>query len=57
LPLTGAAVVDMVITDLGVFRIDKTGGGMTLIELAPEVSLQEMRGKTEADYALGPGIG
>ncbi|HRJ68732.1 MAG TPA: 3-oxoacid CoA-transferase subunit B, partial [Beijerinckiaceae bacterium] len=35
LPLTGANVVDMVITDLGVFSIDKKGkGGMVLIELA-----------------------
>jgi 3-oxoacid CoA-transferase subunit B len=57
LPLTGARVVDMVVTDLGVFRIDKAKGSMTLIELAPEVSLQEIRGKTAADYALGPGIG
>jgi 3-oxoacid CoA-transferase subunit B len=57
LPLTGAKVVDMVITDLGVFQIDKLHGGMTLRELAPEVSLQEMRGKTEADYTLGPGLG
>jgi 3-oxoacid CoA-transferase subunit B len=57
LPLTGAAVVDMVITDLGVFQIDKTGGGMTLLELAPEVSLQEIRGKTEADYTIAPGLG
>jgi acyl CoA:acetate/3-ketoacid CoA transferase beta subunit len=47
----------MVITDLGVFQIDKVNGGMTLIELAPAVSLQEMRGKTEADYALAPGVG
>ena len=30
LPLTGAGVVDMVITDLGVFTIDRKGGGMTL---------------------------
>src|SRR4026207_419544 len=30
LPLTGAGVVDMVITDLGVFSIDKKAGGMTL---------------------------
>src|ERR1700688_5045169 len=48
LPLTGAGVVDMVITDLGVFQIDRHGSGMTLLELAPEVSLQEIRGKTEA---------
>ena len=38
LPLTGAGVVDMVITDLGVFTIDKKGGGMTLTELAPGVN-------------------
>ena len=56
LPLTGAGVVDMVITDLGVFEIDRKGSGMTLIELAAEVSLQEVRGKTEADYALGSGL-
>jgi 3-oxoacid CoA-transferase subunit B len=56
LPLTGAGVVDMVITDLGVFEIDRKGSGTTLLELAPEVSLQEVRGKTEADYALGPGL-
>jgi 3-oxoacid CoA-transferase subunit B len=56
LPLTGAGVVDMVITDLGVFQIDRKGGGMTLLELAPEVSLQEVQGKTEASFVLGNGI-
>src|SRR6266446_1118934 len=51
LPLTGAGVVDMVITDLGVFTIDKKGGGgMTLIELAPGATLDEIRNKTEASY-------
>ena len=39
LPLTGTGVVDLVITDLGVFAIDKKGGtGMTLIELADGVT-------------------
>jgi len=52
LPLTGAHVVDMVITDLGVFSIDRSGGGMTLIELAPGVSLDEIAGKTEASYQV-----
>ena len=58
LPLTGASVVDMVITDLGVFTIDKKGsGGMTLIEVAPGTSLDEIKAKTEAGYrsALKPG--
>ena len=41
----------MVITDLGVFTIDKKGGGgMTLIELAPGVTLDEIKAKTEARY-------
>ena len=52
LPLTGAGVVDMVITDLGVFSIDKKAGGMTLVELAPGVSLDEMKAKTEATYTV-----
>src|ERR1700761_328163 len=53
LPLTGAGVVDMVITDLGVFNIDrKGGGGMTLIEIAPGTSLEEIKSKTEAGYRV-----
>jgi 3-oxoacid CoA-transferase subunit B len=53
LPLTGAGVVDMVITDLGVFAIDKQqGGGMTLVELAPGATLDEIRSKTEANYRV-----
>jgi len=50
LPLTGAGVVDMVITDLGVFSIDKKKGGVRLIELAPQVTLEEIRAKTEAAF-------
>src|SRR5947199_10343263 len=53
LPLTGAGVVDMVITDLGVFIIDKKGGGgMTLVELAPVATLDEIRAKTQASYHI-----
>jgi 3-oxoacid CoA-transferase subunit B len=53
LPLTGAGVIDMVITDLGVFTIDrKGGGGMTLIEVAPGTSLDEIKSKTEANYRV-----
>jgi 3-oxoacid CoA-transferase subunit B len=51
LPLTGRAVVDMVITDLAVFAIDKKAGTMALVELAPEVTLEELRAKTEAEFS------
>jgi 3-oxoacid CoA-transferase subunit B len=57
LPLTGASVVDMVITDLGVFTVDKKSGrGMTLVEVAPGASLDEIRAKTEASYAVASGL-
>ena len=54
LPLTGAGVVDMVITDLGVFTIDKKAGGMTLTELAPGVTVDEITKKTEASFKADP---
>jgi 3-oxoacid CoA-transferase subunit B len=52
LPLTGAGVVDMVITDLGVFNIDRKGGGMTLIEVAPGVTVDEIKKKTQASFKV-----
>ena len=52
LPLTGAGVVDLLITDLGVFDIDRKGGGVVLIELAPGVSVEEVRAKSEAEFAV-----
>ncbi len=56
LPLTGSGVIDMVITDLGVFEIDKVEGHMVLIELADGVLLEEMKGKTQANYTLAEGL-
>ena len=53
LPLTGQRVVDMVISELGVFAIDKKGsGGVTLVEAAPGVSVDEIKSKTEADVRV-----
>jgi 3-oxoacid CoA-transferase subunit B len=49
LPLTGAGVVDLVITELGVFRVQrKWGGSFTALELAPGVTLDEVKAKTGA---------
>jgi 3-oxoacid CoA-transferase subunit B len=57
LPLTGSGVVDMVITDLGVFTVDKEGGsGLTLVELADGVSPEEITRKTEASFKVHPGL-
>src|SRR5450631_4093505 len=53
LPLTGKGVVDMVVTDLAVFTIDKHGkDGMALIELAEGVTLDEVKAKTEAEFRV-----
>ncbi|MBN9603973.1 MAG: CoA transferase subunit B [Afipia felis] len=53
LPLTGEKVVDMVVTDLAVFTIDKHGdGGMALVELADGVTLDEVKSQTEADFRI-----
>ena len=52
LPLTGKGVVDLLITDLGVFEIDRKGGGVRLIELATGVSLEEIQAKTEAAFTV-----
>ena len=46
LPLTGAGVVDDIITELGVFTIGE--GGVHIKELAPGVSVDEVREKSEA---------
>ncbi len=57
LPLTGTQVVDLLITDLGVFEIDKGGGaGMTLVELADDATLEQIAESTEAAYSVASGL-
>jgi 3-oxoacid CoA-transferase subunit B len=53
LPLTGAGVVDLIVTDLCVFACDKIKGGLALLELAPDVSLDEVKQKTAASFTFG----
>ena len=48
-------MVDRVITDLARVRIDKHGeSGMTLIELADGVTVDEIKAKTEANFTVAP---
>ncbi|WP_394694603.1 CoA transferase subunit B [Hyphobacterium sp.] len=54
LPLTGTGVVDRIITNLGVF--DVTDKGLVLIELAPDVSVEDVRANTEASFGLAGGL-
>lgn len=52
LPLTGRGVVDMVITNLGVFEwLEKD---LYLTELAPGITVEEVRSRTEARFAEHP---
>jgi 3-oxoacid CoA-transferase subunit B len=56
LPLTGAGVVDLIVTDLGVFDVEAKGkdDGLTLLEIAPGVTLAELHEKTEAPFSVAP---
>jgi 3-oxoacid CoA-transferase B subunit len=53
LPLTGQRVVDMVVTELAVFELARRGEtNLRLVELAPEVTLDEVKAKTEAEFSV-----
>ena len=57
LPLTGAGVVNLIVTDLGVFDVDHPGQpGLTLVDTAPDVTVEELRAKTEADFKVHPDL-
>jgi 3-oxoacid CoA-transferase subunit B len=53
LPLTGKGVVSLIITDLAVFEVDKNAKpSLTLIDHAPDVSVEDIRKQTEADFKV-----
>ena len=53
LPLTGKACVDLLISEVGVFSFEE---GLTLIELAPGLTVDEVKARTEADFKVAPGL-
>jgi 3-oxoacid CoA-transferase subunit B len=53
LPLTGKGVVSLIITDLAVFEVDKTKTpSLTLIDHAPDVTVEDIRKQTQADFSV-----
>jgi len=55
LPLTGKACVDMVVTELGVFEI-RRGEKMTLTEIAPNTTVDEVKAQTGAKFDVAPNL-
>lgn len=54
LPLTGKGVVDLIVTELAVFRV--TAEGLVLEELQDGVELDTVKEKTEAAFTINPAI-
>jgi 3-oxoacid CoA-transferase B subunit len=55
LPLTGRACIDLLITDLAVFDV-RRGEGLTLIEHAPGVTVDDIRAATGAAFDVSPAL-
>ena len=56
LPITGQRCVDRIITELAVFDC-LPQGGLKLIELSEETTLDEVREKTECDFEVAAALG
>ena len=52
LPLTGQNVVDLVVTELGVFEVNRGKSPVKLTGLAPGVTVDEVKAKTEAAFEV-----
>ncbi|MBL8757389.1 MAG: CoA transferase subunit B [Phycisphaerae bacterium] len=56
LPLTGRGCVHMVISDVGVFEMDQSAHRFTLTEIAPGLTVEEVKRRTEADVDVSPAL-
>jgi 3-oxoacid CoA-transferase subunit B len=57
LPLTGKGVVSLIITDLAVFEVDKNAKpSLLLVDHAPDVSIEEIRKQTQAEFKVKEGV-
>jgi len=56
LPITGLRVVSTLITDMGVFTFKPDGAGMTLVEIAPGMSLESVRAATAAEFDVADNL-
>lgn len=54
LPLTGKGVVSTIITDMCVFQVDRVKGGLTLTEIAPGITVEEVKARTDAHFDVAP---
>lgn len=54
LPLTGKEVVSMIVSNMAVFHV--AAGELVLSELAPGVTVEQVRASTEADFVVAPEI-
>jgi 3-oxoacid CoA-transferase B subunit len=52
LPLTGKSCIDLVITEKAVFEVDKKAQELVLIEKDPELSVEDIRACTEAQFRV-----
>jgi len=56
LPLTGARTVSKIITELGTFDVDRTMGGLLLIDLQEGVTVEEVKAKTGCEFKVADGL-
>ena len=55
LPLTGTRCVNAIITEMGVFDVHPEEG-LTLVEIAPDTTVEKIQAATEAPFKVSPNL-